>query len=241
MATDPIAPEPRRKRKSPAGVATTDLVLSAYQGSNAVVFPKVLELHVPVGGVVADTTYGKGVFWRQVPAGRYTLWKSDLMDGVDARSLPYGDATCHAVVFDPPYMHAMGGTSHAEGGTGRFEDYYRNNARGATVAADVHRGLLDLYEAAAREAMRVLRPRGVFIAKCQDEVRAGRQHFVHVELINALLAQGYDPLDLFVVVRTNRPGVSRMLKQLHARKAHSYFVVVRKPRRPRPAALAQVE
>ena len=31
--------------------------------------------------------------------------------------------------------------------------------------------------------------------------------------------------DLFVVVRQNRPGVSRALKQVHARKNHSYFLV----------------
>ena len=34
--------------------------------------------------------------------------------------------------------------------------------------------------------------------------------------------------DLFVVVRTNKPGVSRMLRQVHARKNHSYFLVFRK-------------
>jgi hypothetical protein len=27
------------------------------------------------------------------------------------------------------------------------------------------------------------------------------------------------------VVRTNRPGISRLKKQVHARKNHSYFIV----------------
>jgi hypothetical protein len=30
---------------------------------------------------------------------------------------------------------------------------------------------------------------------------------------------------LFVLVRNNRPGVSRMKKQIHARKNHLYFLV----------------
>jgi hypothetical protein len=34
--------------------------------------------------------------------------------------------------------------------------------------------------------------------------------------------------DLFVVMRMNKPGVSRMLRQVHARKNHSYFLVFRK-------------
>ncbi len=36
---------------------------------------------------------------------------------------------------------------------------------------------------------------------------------------------GFIAEDLFVVVRTNNPGVSRMVKQVHARKNHSYFLV----------------
>jgi hypothetical protein len=30
-------------------------------------------------------------------------------------------------------------------------------------------------------------------------------------------------------MRTNKPGVSRLLRQVHARKNHSYFLVFRKP------------
>lgn len=37
-------------------------------------------------------------------------------------------------------------------------------------------------------------------------------------------------LDLFVLVRTNKPGVSRIVEQVHARKNHSYFLVFEKPR-----------
>ena len=44
------------------------------------------------------------------------------------------------------------------------------------------------------------------------------------------LMASYDDLgfvaeDLFVVVRNNRPGVSRAVRQVHARKNHSYFLV----------------
>ena len=35
----------------------------------------------------------------------------------------------------------------------------------------------------------------------------------------------YYAKDIFVMIRRNRPGVTRIIKQLHARKNHSYFLV----------------
>jgi hypothetical protein len=49
-----------------------------------------------------------------------------------------------------------------------------------------------------------------------------------VEIINELGQMGFVVEDLFVVVRRNKPGVSRILRQIHARKNHSYFLVFRK-------------
>ena len=83
----------------------------------------------------------------------------------------------------------------------------------------------DLYADAGREAKRVLRGRGVFIVKCQDEVCANRQRFTHVEIMTAYESMGFAAEDLFVVMRNNRPGVSRAVRQVHARKNHSYFLV----------------
>jgi hypothetical protein len=90
---------------------------------------------------------------------------------------------------------------------------------------------------AAKEAYRVLKPKGVYIVKCQDEVCAGKQRLTHVEIINELFTYGFTIEDLFVLLRTGKPGVSRLLKQRHARKNHSYFLVFIKnsldPRRQR--------
>lgn len=71
----------------------------------------------------------------------------------------------------------------------------------------------------------MLRPNGILIVKCQDEVSANRQRLSHVEIINEYESMGYYTKDLFVVMRANQPGVSRLKKQVHARKNHSYFIV----------------
>lgn len=216
----------KKPRKAPAGVATNDLVFSAQQGSNAEMFPRVLELYVPLGSIVADVTYGKGAFWRAVPRASYDLRTTDLQSGVDCRKLPYAGSSLDCVVLDPPYMHTPGGTAHE--GHQNFEGYYKNNL--AASNKKYHEAVLDLYYQAGREAHRVLRDLGVLIVKCQDEVCANKQRLTHVELINEFLPYGFIIEDCFVLMRTNRPGVSRMLKQRHARKNHSYFLVFRKRR-----------
>ena len=70
-----------------------------------------------------------------------------------------------------------------------------------------------------------MRKRGILIVKCQDEVSAGKQRLTHVEIINEYERKGFVVKDLFVVVRKNSASVSRIVRQLHARKNHSYFLV----------------
>ena len=211
------------KREVRNGVPTNDLVLSAYVDGNESVFPKILDMYVKPGSVVADVTYGKGVFWRSMPADRYELRATDIQDGVDCRNLPYDDGEIDCVVLDPPYMHTPGGTAHRKHRA--FETYYANNESGGQTKSKYHEAVLDLYMDAGREAYRVLRERGVFIVKCQDEVCSNRQRFTHVEIMQAFDEMGFVAEDLFVVVRNNRPGVSRAVRQVHARKNHSYFLV----------------
>ena len=220
-----VVVKPKKTARTAGGVSTNELIFSAYQCSNDDVFPHVLSLHVPKGSLVADITFGKGVFWKKVPHGDYELRATDLSQGVDCRKLPYADCVMDCVVFDPPYMHTPGGTAHQN--HQNFENYYSNNGASHT-SKKYHEAVLDLYVEGSKEATRVLKPGGALIVKCQDEVCANKQRLTHVELINELLPLGLEIDDLFVVVRTNRPGVSRVVKQVHARKNHSYFLVFKK-------------
>lgn len=223
------------------GESTNNLVFSAYVDNNDAVFPNILSLYVPPGSLIADVTYGKGVFWKRVDISQYHLLASDLkteglaegcVGGIDSRSLPYHSQYLDTVVFDPPYMHTPGGTAHNN--HQNFEVYYANNngtpdhAEGSNLK--YHEAVLDLYYRSAKEAWRVLRWDGIYIVKCQDEVCANKQRLTHLEITNELLEYGFVVEDMFVVVRKNNPGVSRIKKQYHARKNHSYFMVYRKPR-----------
>ena len=240
-------------RRVQGGVATSDVVASAHVGENALVFARILALHVPAGARVADVTFGKGVFWKQIEPGAYDVHASDIelkpsaraarpsftyQDGVDCRALPFEDASFDCLVLDPPYMeglyrrktdHMAGSGTHAA-----FRRAYSNGR--ATAEAEGkpraqprwHDAVLDLYARAGREALRVLRAGGVLIVKCQDEVSANKQRLTHVEIITGYESLGLYCKDLFVLVRPNSPGVSRLKKQVHARKNHSYFLVFEK-------------
>jgi hypothetical protein len=138
--------------------------LPASIGGNADVFPQVLELHVPKDAIVADVTFGKGVFWRNVDVDAYTVLVSDLDTGVDATDLPYGDESLDALVLDPPYMeglfrrdvtHMAGGGTHAA-----FREHYSNGLATAGGGPKWHQAVVDLYADARRpsSAPRLLAP-----------------------------------------------------------------------------------
>ena len=243
-----LPPSASGSKRVAGGVATTDLVFSAHQAGNADVFVQLLDLHVPTGATVADVTFGTGAFWKAIRPGEYTVlasdidakvdgyvpaWIGEVQTGVDCRKLPYADASLGCVVLDPPYMEGLfrkstdqlaGSGSHAS-----FRHAYSNGKAeetdDTTDQPKWHDAVIDLYARASREAYRVLQPNGVFIVKCQDEVSANKQRLAHVEIITGCESLGFYTKDLFVVMRTNRAGVSRLKKQEHARKNHSYFLV----------------
>ena len=222
-----------RGQRTQSGETTSDLIVSAHVGNNSKVFPLILRLHVPEGARVADVTYGRGVFWKNVPGGAYELHTSDMSEGVDCRDLPHGDESFDCVVLDPPYMEGFyrdQESGKVGGGTYKsFREHYTNGVEKAEEGGDKwHGAVLQMYKEGGREARRVLRSRGVLIVKCQDEVSANRQNLTHVEIISEYAELGFYCKDLFIVVRPNRPGVSRMKKQVHARKNHSYFLEFQK-------------
>ena len=226
--------EHESKKRVVTGESTTNLIFSAYVQNNEDIFPRILELYVKENASIADVTYGKGVFWKKIDPSKYNLHFSDIKTGIDCRNLPYLDSSMDCVVLDPPYMegfyrrnkeHLAGSSTHSS-----FRDAYSDGSEylSAEGGPKYHDAVLAMYYSACTEATRVLKNNGILIVKCQDEVSANKQHLTHVEIVNEYTKRGYIVEDLFVMVRNNKPGVSRIKKQVHARKNHSYFLVFRK-------------
>ena len=183
-----------KKKRVATGIATSDVVVSAYIGGNADVFPNILELHVPPGSIIADVTFGKGVFWKRANVLLYKILPSDLRTGIDCRCLPYDTGSVDCVVLDPPYMEGLfrRAKEHLAGsGTHRAFRFHYSHGESTIAGPKWHGAVLDLYFKAGREAYRVLREDGTLIVKCQDEVSANRQHLTHVEIINEYRANRF--------------------------------------------------
>lgn len=236
------------KKRVQGGKASNDIVMSAYMSDNSEVFADLASLHLAPGSTIADVTYGKGVFWKKIPVDKYKLLFSDIdaktdldpihevkvKSGIDSRHLPFKKHSLDALVFDPPYMEGLHRASvdHLAGsGThSAFREAYSNGKKCETGEniPKWHDAVVDLYLKTALQAWDAIKPGGMFIVKCQDEVSANKQRLTHVEIISACESLGFYTKDLFVVVRTNKPVISRMVTQVHARKNHSYFLVFQK-------------
>lgn len=233
-----------KKKRVQGGVSSSDMICSASVGGNGNVFNDILKLHVKEGSEIADVNFGKGVFWSDVDLSKYKLTPSDLSlkketlkkfaalnpkTGVDCRNLPYDDLSFDCLVLDPPYMESFYRENKKHiGGMGThfsFREAYSSVNGIESSEAKWHDAVTEMYEKAGKEALRVLKPNGVLIVKCQDEISANLQRLTHVEIITAYESLGFYTKDLFVVVRNNKPVVSRTLGQRHARKNHSYFLV----------------
>lgn len=222
------------KKRTQGGITTSDLVMSAYNDLNENVFPQILDLHVPKGSKIADVTWGKGVFWKKVRKNQYEVLPSDIAMGIDCRDLPYDNESLDCVVLDPPYMegfyrnqnsHKAGSGTHSAFSEAYSNGDEKNDDSQNTGTKKWHAAVTDMYFKAGLEAHRVLKKNGILIVKCQDEVSAGKQWLTHVEIINEYEKYGFYSKDLFIIVRANKPSVSRLRKQIHARKNHSYFLI----------------
>ena len=160
---------------------------------------------------MADVTYGRGAFWREVDTGKYNVIGTDLKTGTDFRFLPYSNELFNHGVIDPPY---------ARTGLGDMMKCYN------TSRASSHSEIMNLYREGLRELYRVVKTNGFILVKCQDEVYGCKQHWSHIEIKDMAEELGLYARDMFVLVNTKTPKVHQ--NQKHARKNHSYLWVFEK-------------
>lgn len=189
--------------------------------SNEAAFASVLELYARPGMTIADVTFGKGVFWKNVDRAQYEVLASDLSGGVDFRALPYANTSVDMVVLDPPYRYTPA--------TSRPQEHLDQRYRLTENSPDITRvqGVVDFYEAGMREAHRVLRHGGFLVVKCQDTIQDGLQYRTRIELHNRALKIGFADKDE-VIMASGSPGRTRWPIQRHFRKTHSFFLIFRK-------------
>lgn len=171
--------------------------------------------------IVWDPTYGLGRFWtkwrpRHLVATDLDPAKSpDWPDGVDFTASGFADGDFHAVVFDPPYkLNGTGGSHASDAGYG-VADQWGGGWQGRHA----------LIRAGITESVRVLRPGGTLLIKCQDQVCCGKVRWQTREFADHAEQLGCRLVDALHLVghRPQPPG----RRQLHARRNYSTLLVLR--------------
>jgi len=199
-----------------------DSVFSSMVGDNSDLIAHVAKLYLKPGNVLADVTFGKGVFWRQMDMTQYLFHPSDLLtcpnSAYDFRKLPYQDGTFDVVVFDPPYCHNPGKMM--------VDKNYRN---AETTKGLYHKDIIQLYYDGMKEARRILKaPGGMLWVKGKDEIESGYQRWSHIELYDIAKELGFYAKDLFILTQKVKPVVQYSTQQ-HSRKNHSYLWIFKLP------------
>lgn len=202
--------------------SSNSLVLTSYQSNNDFLMAQVARLYFHPGDRIADVTFGKGVFWRAIDITQYEFHASDLLTvpdhPYDFRSLPYACDNFDVHVFDPPYMHNPTPSFLAS-------DYLNH----ATTRGFSHEGIIQLYREGMIEGCRILKPRGLMVVKCKDEIESGRQRMSHIEIHNIAVDElGMEVQDLFVLTPKSSPVIRFKNDPQHAKKNHSYLWVFKK-------------
>lgn len=161
---------------------------------------------------VLDPTWGAGGWW--------TVWhprdlyRHDLtFDGIDFRHLPEPDRAFEAVAFDPPYK--LNGTATPE-----VDDRYGVGTYASWQ--DRHTLIRD----GITEMARVVKPKGIVLLKCMDQVCAGKKRWQTIEFPNHAATVGLELIDRLDKLGGRSQPEGR--RQVHAHQNMSTMLIFRK-------------
>ena len=181
----------------------------------------IMQLHNDGKPFDVDPCYSIGRFWTGLPQPIRKFDINPQKPGVEqasADNLPIESESVESVMYDPPFLVGMGVPGKIKERFSRFPTM---------------RDLWSFYRASIAEFYRILIDDGLLVVKCQDCVSGSTQFLSHVEIINMAEATGFYCKDLFVLGNNQVLWSPNMVKQQHARKTHSYFLVFRKNRKMR--------
>jgi hypothetical protein len=201
-------------------------VLTSYRSDNDHLLAEVARLFFRPGDRIADGTYGMGRFWRKLDLSQYEFHPSDLLTvpehPYDFRHLPYRCGSFNVPVYDPPYIHQRRGQARQ-----RIHGADYKNAKTTRGFSDGP--IIQLFREGMAEGHRLLKPGGLMLVKCQDQIdEGGRQRMAHLEVHDIALKElGMEVEELFILTQTS-PLLQFGRSPRHARKSHSTLWVFRK-------------
>lgn len=209
---------------------------SVWEGGDGELLERMLEFYPSINPEpILDATYNAGRFWTGTTRN---VWSMDIdpqhnprivadnreMVGLNTQT---GDAnyripasTFGTVVFDPPHVGPQGRDKSVK----RFDVDF-----GATMECGSEHGwsLSYLYPPFLKQAKRVLKPKGLLLAKITDMVNSHRSRWAHCDFMTMAADAGFTVCDLIVKVRNGPMRSSKWKTAHHARKRHCFWIVCR--------------
>ena len=210
---------------SALAVATYQPLSSVWEGTDGELLDEMLSFYPNIEPhPILDATYNTGRIWGKSTRPVVSMdidpqYQTDIV--ADNRNMPVANESFAVVVYDPPHVGPQGRDKSSK----RFDVDF-----GATMPCGKEHGwtLSYLYPPFLAEAMRVLKPEGLLLAKITDMVNSHRSQWAHVDFMQMAEDAGFTVCDLIIKVR-NGPMMSTKWKQAHhARKRHCYWIVCRK-------------
>jgi len=184
---------------------------------------QLIGLHFAVPPRTLDATWGRGVMWRGCLYQPSTRFDVRPMPGVDVigewRDLPslFRPGTFQLVVWDPPHQTDGGERAFTKGVWAASYGTAADDLRG-------HANITHLYDGFLQAARPILEPGGLLLAKIADQVHGGVQQLQAVELVIAARTAGWTVCEMVPKMRHVTPNDPRWRRQLHVRKAWSYWI-----------------
>lgn len=190
--------------------------------SQSDILEDIIHLHLNNEPFELDPTYGQGGFYQTgviiKPKFKYDLHpRTDESLHADCRRLSFRNNSIKSILFDPPFLAGFSTEFPRSGNIMNKYKGFRNIDE-----------MFSFYSESMEEFYRILKNNGFLIFKCQDTISGKRQYFSHVFIINEAERIGYYIKDLFILLSKTRIIGHNHKKQHHARKYHSYFIVMQK-------------
>ena len=216
------APQPALRN----GNSTYEPLSSVWEGNDPELLEAMFSFYAEIPPEpILDATYNAGRFWkgstRQVVSMDIDAQYKPAIVGDNRIMKGVGSESFGVVVYDPPHVGPQGRDKSKK----RFDVDF-----GARVECGKEHNwnLSYLYPPFLHQAMRVLKPRGLLLAKITDMVNNHKSKWPHVDFMRMAEAEGFTVCDLIVKVRTGPMQSNKWKEAHHARKRHCFWIVCRK-------------
>jgi len=195
-------------------------VIKSIQNSDRDVLVAIKQLYLGNENFDLDPCYSTGKFYEDLERPFIKMDKTpqddeviqnDIMNGIDLK-----DNSIKSIVFDPPFMFEIRNRENLNLMKQRFSMFHGGFEE-----------LEKMYKKALSEFHRILTKGGIVAFKCQDFTDSNTT-LTHCFVHNWAIEIGFRIEDLFIMAFKGGRVWNSNLTQKHARKYHSYWLVLKK-------------